>query len=100
MAISPISANPLPLTPSGGNKTTGPQNAVEQLGKSFGQALDSLNSQQASSDQLIQQLAAGENVDVHNVMISATQTDVAFRVAIAMRDQLVQAYQEMMRMQI
>lgn len=99
MPISPISASPLPLTPSGG-KTTGPQSAVDQLGKTFGQALDSLNTQQASSDQLIQQLAAGENVDVHNVMIAAEQTDVSFRIAIAMRDQLVQAYQEMMRMQI
>jgi flagellar hook-basal body complex protein FliE len=99
MSISPISANPLPLTPSGGN-TTGPQSAVDQLGKTFSQALDSLNTQQLSSDQLIQQLAAGENVDVHNVMIAAEQTDVAFRIAIAMRDQLVTAYQEMMRMQI
>ncbi len=99
MAISPISANPLTLTPPSTQKTT-TQNAVDKLGKSFGQALDALSSQQASSDQLIQQLAAGENVDVHNVMIAAEQTDVSFRIAIAMRDQLVQAYQEMMRMQI
>ena len=99
MAITPISAHPLPLTPSGG-MTTGPQNAVDKIGQTFGQALDALNTQQLSSDQLIQQLAAGENVDVHNVMIAAEQTDVAFRIAIAMRDQLVTAYQEMMRMQI
>ena len=99
MAISPISASPLSLTPPS-TQATGAQSAVEKLGKSFGSALDALNTQQASSDQLIQQLAAGENVDVHNVMIAAEQTDVSFRIAIAMRDQLVQAYQEMMRMQI
>ena len=37
-----------------------PQQLVNQLGETFGQALDSLNQTQNGSDALIQKLAAGE----------------------------------------
>ena len=45
-------------------------------------------------------LAAGEEVELHQVMISAEQTDISFRVAMAIRDKLVEAYQETMRMSV
>ena len=48
----------------------------------------------------MQKLAAGETIDLHQVMISAEQTDIAFRVALSLRDKLVEAYQEVMRMQV
>ena len=67
---------------------------------SFTQALDALSQTQNNSDTLMQQLAAGENVDIQDVMISAEQTDVTFRVALAMRDKLVDAYNEVMRMSV
>lgn len=99
MTISPISTNRLPLAQPGETKP-GPQTAIDQMGETFATALDGLNSTQLNSDQLIQKLAAGEDVDIHTVMIAAEQTEVAFRVAVAMRDQLVQAYQEMLRIQV
>ncbi|MBM4423067.1 MAG: flagellar hook-basal body complex protein FliE [Chloroflexi bacterium] len=77
---------------------------TDKAGQAFGSALNgalnSLSQMQASSDSAIQQLAAGENVDLHQVMIGAEQTDIAFRVAISMRDKLVEAYHEVMRMQV
>jgi len=104
MALNPIV--PLSLTPpasalaAASEKAAQPQNAITQLGQTFSQALDQLSAAQANSDQLIQKLAAGENVDLHNVMIAAEQADISFRVALALRDRLVEAYQEMMRMQV
>jgi flagellar hook-basal body complex protein FliE len=70
------------------------------VGQTFNQALDSLSQSQNASDALIQKLAAGENVDLHQVMIASEQTDIRFRVALAMRDKLVEAYHEVMRMQV
>jgi flagellar hook-basal body complex protein FliE len=67
---------------------------------SFSQALNSLTQTQSNSDTLMKQLAAGENVDISNVMIATQETDVTFRVAMAMRDHLVDAYHEVMRMSI
>jgi flagellar hook-basal body complex protein FliE len=49
---------------------------------------------------LIEQLAAGENVDIHQVMIASEQTDINFRIALAIRDKLVESYREVMRMAV
>ncbi len=73
---------------------------VEQASKSFEQLLSSLNDSQANSDNLVQKLALGENVDLHQVMVGMEQNDINFRVAVAIRDKLVDAYRETMRMQI
>jgi flagellar hook-basal body complex protein FliE len=69
-------------------------------GISFSQALDTLSQSQAESDALIQKLAAGEDVDLHKVMIATEQADINFRVALAIRDRLVDAYREVMRMSV
>ena len=82
---------------TGRAQPAGKTGAVEAT---FNQALDALTGAQNQSDTLIQKLAAGENVDLHQVMIAAEQTDVSFRVALAIRDKLVEAYQEIMRMAV
>jgi flagellar hook-basal body complex protein FliE len=98
--------NVTPLQPLAGVQLTQgvaktqPQGAVNQLGETFSKALDSLSNTQNNSDALIQKLAAGENVDLHQVMIASEQTDISFRVAMAMRDKLVEAYQQVSQMQI
>lgn len=86
------SNNPLPLTPSGGE--TG------RIGKGFQDILDALNQSQATSDDLIKKLAAGEDVDIHQVMIAFEETDTNFRVAMAIRDRLVDAYKDLKNIQV
>ncbi len=75
-------------------------NQTEPLTKGFKEILDSLNQSQATSDDLIKKLAAGEDVDVHEVMTAFEETDINFRVSMAIRDRLVDAYQQVTRMQI
>ncbi len=72
----------------------------EAAGAGFGDALDHLTEVQAESDRAIEKLIAGEQVDLHQVMLSVEKTDLAFRVALQLRNKLVQAYQEIMRMQV
>lgn len=72
----------------------------ESTGVGFGDALDHLTELQAESDRAIEKLIAGEQVDLHQVMLSVEKTDLAFRVALQLRNKLVQAYQEVMRMQV
>jgi flagellar hook-basal body complex protein FliE len=45
-------------------------------------------------------LAAGEDVDIHQVMIAADQADISFKIAIGIRDKLVDAYKEVSRMNV
>lgn len=76
------------------------ESPVQQIGQTFQKALDSLSQTQETSDNLLQQLASGENVDIHQVMLTAETTDVNYRVALAIRDRLVDAYHEITRMAV
>lgn len=74
--------------------------ADQGKGFSFSQALEALSQTQAQSDDLIAKLAAGEDVDIHQLMIAVEQTDISFKVALAIRDRLVEAYRDVMRMTV
>jgi len=103
MSINPIHLNPqtLPLGPTAAAGRAAPAaGGLGEIGTSFQQALDGLNATQAGSDTLIRQLAAGENVNLHQVMITTEEADISMRVAMAMRDKLVEAYHEIMRMSV
>jgi flagellar hook-basal body complex protein FliE len=73
---------------------------VGQVSQTFSQVLDSLSQSEISSDNLMQKLAAGEEVDIHQLMIATEETNVNFKVAMGIRDKLVEAYREMMRMNV
>jgi flagellar hook-basal body complex protein FliE len=73
---------------------------TESVGDTFDKVLNSLNNSQQNADSLMTQLASGDNVDVSDVMIATTENDVNFRVAMAIRDKLISAYQEVMRMNV
>jgi flagellar hook-basal body complex protein FliE len=62
--------------------------------------LQQLSDTQQTSDDLLTKLAAGEDVDIHQVMIAADQTDISFRIALGIRDKLVDAYKEISRMSV
>ena len=101
MQITPVTSSGIGSI--GGLQSTQKPNAsdtVNQIGQSFGQIIDLLNTSQQSADSLVEQMASGGNVDVHDVTIGLEENDVNFRVAMAIRDKLVESYQEMMRMQI
>jgi flagellar hook-basal body complex protein FliE len=101
MAIQPINNNSIP-TLGGLDATKKPSasNNTQSIGNTFEQVLSALNGSQANSDALIQKLAQGENVDLHTVMIGLEENNVNFNVAMGIRDRLVEAYREIMRMQV
>jgi flagellar hook-basal body complex protein FliE len=99
MNVSPVKPSLIPALESG-TQPTSASSALDQVTSSFQKTLDALSQTQQNSDSLMQQLAAGENVDVHQVMMASSETDVNFRIAMAIRDQLVTTYQEMMRMSV
>ncbi|HHX65615.1 MAG TPA: flagellar hook-basal body complex protein FliE [Chloroflexi bacterium] len=74
--------------------------APAQGGNLFQDALRRLVESQQETDRAIEALIAGEPVDMHAVMISVEQTDLTFRLALQLRNKLVKAYDEVMRMQV
>ena len=77
------------------------KNKIQQnVGNTFDELLSSLSESQNNADALVSDLAMGNDVDIHNVMIAVEENDVNFRIAIAIRDKLVDAYREIMRMSV
>jgi flagellar hook-basal body complex protein FliE len=101
MPIQSIGSNPIstlreinPSQPAPASSNT------KEIAQSFENMLSSLNESQLNTDALIQKLAQGEDVDLHTVMIGMEENNVNFNVALGIRDRLVEAYREIMRMQV
>lgn len=79
-----------PTTPTDG---TG---FVEQLGR----GLENLQKVQGDADQLAVQAATGDLTDVHDYMIAAAKASLATELTVAVRNKAVEAFNEIMRMQV
>jgi len=80
-----------------------PQNArltAQDLAGSFGQILDEVNQEQIQAEGKINEMVAGKNKDVAGTMIAMEKADISLRLLMAMRNKAVNAYQEVMRMQV
>ena len=63
-------------------------------------ALEQVNDLQLNSAEQVERLVAGEQVDLHEVMISSEEAAVAFELMLEIRNKLVEAYQELQRMHV
>jgi flagellar hook-basal body complex protein FliE len=54
----------------------------------------------AAASQAIQNLATGEADDLHTVALAVAQSDLSFRLALEIRNRLLDAFQEVSRMQV
>jgi flagellar hook-basal body complex protein FliE len=73
-------------------------------GPSFGEVLRTslaeVNRLQAQADEEIRALATGEGATLHDTMIALEKADLSFRLMMQVRNKIVEAYQEILRMQV
>lgn len=77
-----------------------PEDKVEDFGQLFKQKLEEVNAAQNKSDKLTNQLVTGEVKDVHEVMIASQKASLSLQLTVQVRNKVVEAYQEVMRMQL
>jgi flagellar hook-basal body complex protein FliE len=90
----------LPLPAVGGAATAATGAATGDFGRMIGDVLQSLSSTEQSTSNLIARAATGNDVDIHDVMIATQAESLAFQVGVQVRNKLVEAYQEVFRMQM
>lgn len=83
----------------------GPQSRgpISDAGRIFRPLVDFVGEVNATanySSEMQQAFAAGENVQLHDVMIAAEKSSVAVQLATQIRNKLLEAYQEISRMQV
>ena len=89
----------------GGQGVHSPQQTVSrEITDSFktflAEALQKVNQQQIRAEQMTQQLVSGQAENLHDVMIAAEEAAISLQMAVQIRNKVVEAYQEIMRMQI
>lgn len=88
----------------GGPEGAGKGGAAPKGGGSFAsvlaKSLDEVNVMQQKADAAITAFAAGDKVSLHETMIAMEQADVSFRLMMQVRNKIVEAYQEILRMQV
>ena len=88
------------VQPADGTQAIGGTGVFESFSSLLQQALQDVNQVHLQADAGAQKLAAGEDVDIHQVMIGMEKANVAFGLTLQVRNKLVEAYQEIMRMQV
>jgi flagellar hook-basal body complex protein FliE len=66
----------------------------------LGEAVTRVQQVQGEAEQELQKLLAGEPVELHRVMMAGERAGLASELTMAVRNKVVDAYQEIMRMQV
>jgi len=62
--------------------------------------LDEVNDLQRDADKALADLATGKVDNLHEVIVAMSEADLSFRLMMEVRNRLLSAYQEIMRMQV
>ncbi|HEC11600.1 MAG TPA: flagellar hook-basal body complex protein FliE [Acidimicrobiales bacterium] len=70
------------------------------FGNILGDALQNVSDSERFADEMVGKLAAGEDVQVHDVLAATTKARLTVDLLVAVRDQAVQAYQQISNLQL
>jgi len=77
---------------------------TSQGGSSFMEHLKSglseVNEMQKKADTMAMELSSGKSENLHETMLATTQAEITFNLMVQLRNRALEAYQEVMRMQV
>lgn len=91
-----------PVVPAG--STTAMRPASGKVDNGFGElltkAINSVNQNIEEADRLATGLATGQHANIHETMIAEEKADISFRMLTKTQNKVIEAYQEIMRLQL
>jgi flagellar hook-basal body complex protein FliE len=101
MESTPINPNGLPALGSGGVGAPGSLAAgTPGFKEMFERYLGEVNELQLQADKAVRELATGKTDNLHQIVVAISEADLSFRLMMQVRNKLVEAYKEIMRMQV
>ena len=95
--INRVDKSLIPQIGKGGIKAQESRESFENTLKKF---INDVNSLQNQASEATEKLATGEITDVHQVMIAVEEASIAMEFMLEIRNKIVEAYQEVMRMPV
>lgn len=97
ISIAPLRAPALETSVKEGVSATPQGESFSEMLKS---AVNDVTRLQQEADQAITTLAAGKGENIHQTMIALEKASVSFQLMMQVRNKIVAAYEEIMRMQV
>ena len=83
-----------------GLSSTSGSETQKSFADTLNEAIQNVNELQKSSDKAIQNLATGRTDNVADVMIASEKADIALKLMVQVRNKIIDAYQDIMKMQV
>lgn len=77
-----------------------PKETGSDFGEMLTQAISETNQAQLDADGAVTDLATGRADNLHEVTLAMEEADISMRMLVQMRNKAVEAYQEIVRMQV
>lgn len=77
-----------------------PAEAQKSFSAFFKEAINDVNKVQIESDVLTEKLVRGDHVELHEVMVAAQKASITLNATMEVRNKVVEAYQEIIRMPV
>lgn len=74
--------------------------SAPSFGDTLTEAIGKVNEMQKTADKQMQAVASGEQTNISEVMIAAEKADIALKLMMSVRNKVIDAYQEVMKMQV
>ena len=102
MAIAPIPPVVLPTPPAPAPAPAGATASAQADGfaSTFQRGIQEVSGLEHQADALIQDVATGGPTSIHDVMIATSKSSLAVDLLVQVRDRGLEAYQEIMRLQV
>ena len=89
-----------PIVPTLGSSPTPAAGGSADFGSALKDAVGALGQLGAQADASSLSMAKGDPIDLHEVMLNTEQASLGFSMALQVRNKLVDAYTEVMRMSV
>lgn len=104
MTISTINPQLIPhetaINPVENLGTQGTGKATEGFSDFLSRSIDEVNEMLGAADKSARDLATGKSENLHEAMITMEKAETAFKLLVQVRNKVIDAYQEVMRMQV
>ena len=81
-------------------RASGAHKKAARFKKVLEEVIDRVEGFRQAADQSVGKFLAGEDEDLHETVLAVQRSEMAFELFLQVRNKVVQAYQEVMRMQV
>ena len=81
-------------------ETQGKETPLNKFSDALHRAVSDTNKLQLDADKAITSAQTGSTGNIHEAVIALEKADISFRTMLQVRNKLIEAYQEIMRMQV